>query len=1678
MSIVDRPYAGTWSPNKRSIVQYTPDALVYLNGDTSLPGCRTCHHDIDIQQFVTSISVDCGVEPGASTSTISLSIPKFYGDSLFRDGNTLLKAGLEVHLYGRGYFPMTGMATPNKKIGGVDLGDIPQHPYYPMFHGVVTSVSHEYSGGYHSASLTCNGMLHFWSHMKISTNGSFFGARPQNSRVQTTLTGHPYTGRTPYAIIYDLYRDTTGAAAGVGFALQSRTNFSATSSVTRDSTFSLAMRYWERRFRDRMYGLRMHGASGQMFTTSQQSYLSQYRTSSQAGQFIAANLNQRASGRDPFALDQGLLLGLADRQDGRILRQPDLSLLPSANGGRYGLNVTQMQAFVRDIGAIGQVNLFESTYESKLDVATQVSQVTGFEFYQDVDGDLVFKPPLYNLDTSSSRVYRLEPIDIISIGFNEAEPEATYIIVKAGPFQNTRGLVDEAEWGVRSVYVDYKLVAQFGWREQSIETQYYNNARSAFFAGVAQLDRLNAGVNSCTITIPFRPEIRPGFPVYIPHIDCYYYTQSISHAISFGSGQPQTTLNLVARRRKFFPPGAPSVSGGRHGVASIDLANTALPPKPLQTITTEGVPRLLGFPNVVMALDPTRINPQFFAYGFQIEDSVLSTGTAERQQQNRSLFLDNFIQVLVSNGLLSLGPSSGTSANPMQGPWTIQRDGFSDIVLTKAQLTNALGNYIRLRNQSRDAIRTIEERDVQLQRETLTLQNAPNRTPAQDRRLNVEIPQERARGAHNLEVLRANFRAPADSASTLADIQTQVRDTTQAVTTSHTPHGVNLSTEDQGQVAIFTYLINQARPQTPGPGAADTTRDPTGTINESANILDLLNDRKASMSVNTPGYYRYYSASHPDPAQQGYAPLDTQLEVGGGEGDTTDDTESQGSAPIQSGGSEPLGTNTPVTGARLRPGPGVPHDAPRLESNVREVATPMEGPQVVAYLREAWRHSHGGQDPSDEVLAVLAAQWAHENGQHGRGMYNFNFGGIKAQGAANNTGWQGASVYLMTTEDHNPTRVYRNFRAYGSARQGAQDYLGVLMRVHGEAVARVVQSNDPAQYVQALHDSHYMTGTDATGYIRSVTSLTRTALREWIPASRNINTSDATATPSTVGPSTTPRDTRRVPERSDSHRVPTPGGNSPGRNTSTVGIRREDLESVVVTDANDVNGVSVDAQQDLVSLTVGIPTNGVKVRTSLSRTPLVVPTSQIFTLSFEERSVDRASTVPTIRFVDGVTTDTVRQTFEGCLVSPPLGESLGRVFADKVGQSALSNVGQTGGDLVTLAMTGITNLRDASGSPITSTNIANGTPSNRATLWGLDVTTVRVGTIQSALRILQEKASDLIVEVTVANQAAMERVNATARNTNGGNTQSGALEPLAYWTTSLATLFGGTGVPPSLPFHSSYDTQRIASSVSSFSPIFPVSDERGYEHYGSYQYGRGLSIEPGGNYERLMATDPFRYVDPVLVDAFTRQLRRTPVSRDSNGNFTLDTALRQRLTEIAGDQGFQNSVGGQVALQWGENTSTGSQDDRVTMIANGLANYILSDRDSVTKLPVSNAAFSLTDLQPQGREELCGCRGAEADLLLGAYMAGAESFVTVDGLDSAVAWVTQQRLQAAAGWSQAQQAMRGVAVGQGRRSLLDQVSGWEKLVDQGTGAVSGAAGQTGDAVTNGLDRLNRLASRL
>lgn len=161
-----------------------------------------------------------------------------------------------------------------------------------------------------------------------------------------------------------------------------------------------------------------------------------------------------------------------------------------------------------------------------------------------------------------------------------------------------------------------------------------------------------------------------------------------------------------------------------------------------------------------------------------------------------------------------------------------------------------------------------------------------------------------------------------------------------------------------------------------------------------------------------------------------------------------------------------------------------PGPAPTL---VRATRTPLSGEQAASALRSAWTEVRG-EPPSAETLSVLVGQWAHETGR-GASMLNYNFGGLKG------TGPSGLSAAYTTREGwgEDATRGVARFRAYGSAEEGARDYVSLLARRYPDAVSAAEQG-DAAGFVRGLKARGYFTDNEAA-YSKSVQSLAALASR-------------------------------------------------------------------------------------------------------------------------------------------------------------------------------------------------------------------------------------------------------------------------------------------------------------------------------------------------------------------------------------------------------------------------------------------------------------------------------------------------------------------------------------------------------------------------------------------------------
>lgn len=821
-SLVRRPYIGNFQPNQREVVQHSPDAVVLINGDISLPGCARCNSQIDLSKYITSISTNAGTDSGGLSANFNLSIPTHDFDSLIRDAQFVLRPTLEVEIYFKGYFPVSDLYANNPLLDKseafkeIDEDQLLSYPYYPVFHGVVETVDHSYGGGFYSATVNCVSLLSFWAYQNISTNASLFGTRPANSKLKMSLVGHNYTKMTPYEILYTMFHDTFGAASEVAFAFSSKSNNASHNNELGKSLFSLAIEYWKKRFQSRITNLRLHGVSGVLFNSAQATFLSRLSTS-KVGELLRGRFptTEKSSKLLPF-LSAAKSLGLLDERFSDALTFLEKTK-PTEKPAE--LNIGQMQAFVMNIGQFGTVNLFESTYESKLAIAQKVTELTGFEFYQDVDGDFVYKPPMYNLDTSSSRVYRLEDIDLISHSHGERAPAVTVMTVKGSHFKNILGLGLEGDWGVRGQFVDYKLVAQYGWRPQSFDTTYFNNPQEMFFAAINRMDILNAEVNTASASIPLRPEIRPGYPVYIPSLDCFYYVKSISHQFSYG-GQCTTSLTLTAKRAKFYAPGDPNKSG----IDAIDLRNMTLPQRPLVAQTEEGRIKTVGFPNVVMTLDPEQINPLFVSLGVDAEN-------IDNPKQLR-----NLLKQAETLGQASRDPSDDNVyiVNNKRVSIEGKTRGTTNLVDVAKKYKKDKNNLKTSKSKIEKQIQNISFQISSLEKRKNTILNSNKKNPKVIGAINTRI--------RLLEKKRETLET--SRAAKDEEFQKQLK--------------------DSKDFEILTTLLK---------AVGDSflqKNDSYQNPNTTANYLDLLSNKKSAFSNGSvPGSYRYFSASHPDPKQQG-----------------------------------------------------------------------------------------------------------------------------------------------------------------------------------------------------------------------------------------------------------------------------------------------------------------------------------------------------------------------------------------------------------------------------------------------------------------------------------------------------------------------------------------------------------------------------------------------------------------------------------------------------------------------------------------------------------------------------------------------------------------------------------------------------------------------------------------
>jgi hypothetical protein len=578
-------FRGTWSPNARPYVTLTPDVYVSIQGSTEVISCGECRRKVDFNRFVTGISTDANVEVAPGSAQIQLSIPDNSVNDFYVDGQLVIRPMMEIEIFAKGYFT---------------VGGYPQ--YYRIFWGLVSSIQKGWSNGVTTVSVQCRDILRWWELTNVTLNPAFL-ANEGSSSGNYQLFQNQFAGANPYTVITALAREAMGDFSATTGSFTSFKPEVGKEQEVIGSFMKDVMAYWQLKFSNIWNNLVLYGSTGQAYTFS-----------GDQGQVSAVQISKTIFAEEAATADL------------------------NGETSLFKIQPSEIAAFKVDVSRAGDVEFFQNETQSKLSVAMIARDQAGYEFYCDTTGDIIFKPPFYNLNVLPNKpVSWIQDFDIIEDSIHDSEGEVYTHITSSG---NAFGGV--TDWGLndeittpRTGVIDYHLLRNYGWRRLDYQCEWAGNPRKLFYHLLDYLDRVNAKRQGGTVTIPMRPELRMGFPVWIPRYDSFFYVQGISHQYSPG-GQATSTLTLIAKRSKFI---APKNIGKvvKTGEKTVEYKNKRDPTKnrvrveptfqidfPSGVGETSGVPsqqtndygepaqirdprtgKLLGFPNAVMVFRQT-----------------------------------------------------------------------------------------------------------------------------------------------------------------------------------------------------------------------------------------------------------------------------------------------------------------------------------------------------------------------------------------------------------------------------------------------------------------------------------------------------------------------------------------------------------------------------------------------------------------------------------------------------------------------------------------------------------------------------------------------------------------------------------------------------------------------------------------------------------------------------------------------------------------------------------------------------------------------------------------------------------------------------------------------------------------------------------------------------------------
>ncbi len=526
------------TPISRTVVKQAPDIIVYLDGLPYLinPYQATARNDfslVPINDHLVGFEGSWDVDSLVPTCSFNLMVPAHQRHMyLAPGGQNILKPMMELQVFCKGYY-----ASPS----GNSL-------YHKIFWGVVRNVAVSDDGKALQIAVSAAGVCYFMQLMTVDTQPALI------SNISRYVV--PYTSRFAdlgcLQIINEILHDpnfTQEFAVGSIAAQSAEDPNKIKETPLWRSIRAGYITKWQMILRH----IAKHAHIFGLLKPSQQSLSNVVNTNNQAYHDTKKS-------------------------------ETDLWYLMYING---------IRKYRPDYG-ISQIRLINGRIQTRLDIIRTAAEAVDYQAYQDLNGEIIFRPPLYNLDvtlldssqaaeapsqrlniTDANNPFILRLPEITTESWDE--DEAGIQVTREQVYGNW-DVHFQLNWNDQlrgaAEFIDVPKLIQFGLREQPptvcpwID---YNDPNWLFARAAEDVQRRNRGWRTYQATIPIRPELKLGFPVYVPHRDFYGSLKSLRMTYAVGGAATMTMTLDAIRTRPMFPTTKQSKAADGSTVSSIVL---------------------------------------------------------------------------------------------------------------------------------------------------------------------------------------------------------------------------------------------------------------------------------------------------------------------------------------------------------------------------------------------------------------------------------------------------------------------------------------------------------------------------------------------------------------------------------------------------------------------------------------------------------------------------------------------------------------------------------------------------------------------------------------------------------------------------------------------------------------------------------------------------------------------------------------------------------------------------------------------------------------------------------------------------------------------------------------------------------------------------------------------------